>query len=117
VGEVVLEIPGGMVDEGEDPMTAAKRELEEETGYTSPIWMFLGKSRPNPAIQNNTVYHYLAANCIKTAEPAFDGHESIATRLAGPEEVHDLIAKGKITHSLVVAAFYFLLAQSKITTS
>jgi 8-oxo-dGTP pyrophosphatase MutT (NUDIX family) len=106
--EIILEIPGGMIDGSESAETAAKRELLEETGYSAESWIFLGISRPNPAIQNNSLFHYLALDCKKTAETAFDEHESVTTRLTPLREVEGLIANGDISHSLVVSAFYFL---------
>lgn len=111
---MTLEIPGGMVDEREDPQTAATRELIEETGYKPREVVFLGKSHPNPATHDNWVYHYLALGCEKVQETAFDTTESIATSLVPLAEVDDLIANEKITHSLVVAAFYrYLLYNHK----
>lgn len=111
--EIILEIPGGIIDGSESAEDAAKRELLEETGYSAKKWAFLGKSRPNPAIQNNTVFHYLALDCKKTAETAFDEHESVTTRLAPLAEVEKLIGEGVITHSLVVSAFYYLRLRNK----
>ncbi|MDQ3748597.1 MAG: NUDIX hydrolase [Acidobacteriota bacterium] len=105
--ELALEIPGGMVDEGEQAITAARRELLEETGYSSNEFIFLGKSRPNPAIQTNWICHYLALNCEKTEETAFDEHESAITKLVPLAEIDDLIKGGEITHSLVIAGFYY----------
>lgn len=105
---VTLELPGGMLDEGEAPETTARRELAEETGFSAAEFVLLGKTHPNPAIQNNTIYHYLALDCEKTGDVEFDDHESIVTRLVSLSETEKLIAGGKITHSLVVAAFYFL---------
>ena len=105
---VILEIPGGMIDENELPEAAAKRELLEETGYNSENWVLLGRSHPNPAIQNNSVYHYLALDCEKTGDVSFDEHESIVTELMSLSAVLDLIAEERITHSLVIAAFYYL---------
>jgi 8-oxo-dGTP pyrophosphatase MutT (NUDIX family) len=111
--EITLEIPGGMVDSIEEPIRAAKRELVEETGYTAREIIPLGKSRPNPAIQNNWIYHFLARNCEKNNDTAFDEHESIITKLVALEDIDRLIETGEITHSLVLAAFYkFRLSQS-----
>ena len=104
---VVLEIPGGMIDGSESPESAARRELLEETGYSSESWQELGTSLPNPAIQNNSVYHYLALNCERTADVSFDEHENIVTELMPVSDVHEAIERGDITHSLVIAAFYY----------
>lgn len=104
--EIVLEIPGGMVDEGESHTVTAARELLEETGYAPAEIVPLGKSRPNPAIQNNWIYHYLALDCEKTGETSFDEHESITVRFSPLADIPKMIAGGEITHSLVIAAFY-----------
>lgn len=107
IGEITLEIPGGLVDEGENPKAAAERELVEETGYIPREVVLIGKSRPNPAIQDNWVYHYLAIDCEKTDEVKFDDHESIVTKIVPMSYVPKLFTNGKITHSLVVAAFHW----------
>ncbi|MEZ5428050.1 MAG: NUDIX hydrolase [Pyrinomonadaceae bacterium] len=106
--EIILEIPGGMLDEGEDPERAARREMAEETGFEADDFVYLGKSRPNPAIQNNTIYHFLARNCEKRSETSFDEHESVITRLVPYEEIKKLVAEGRITHALAVTGFYYL---------
>ena len=107
IGEVVLEIPGGMIDEGEAPETAARRELLEETGFSAKEFIFLGKSRPNPAINDNWLYHFAAFDAGQTEAVKFDEHESVLTKLYPLKAVPELIKSGEITHSLVLAAFQY----------
>lgn len=106
IEEMALEIPGGMVDDGETPIEAAQRELVEETGYEAGEIISLGRSRPNPAIQNNWVHHFLAVDCKKNGEVAFDLHESIATRLVPLDKIPSLFENEEITHSLVLTCFH-----------
>lgn len=109
--EVILEIPGGMIDDDEAPEAAARRELFEETGYAAEEFILLGKSRPNPAIQNNWLYHFAALDVEKTGDVEFDEHESVVTRLYPLAAVADLMKSGEITHSLVLAAFQYFSFQ------
>src|SRR3972149_11095866 len=109
IRSITLEIPGGMVDDGESPVEAGKRELLEETGYTSDVWVCIGKINPNPAIQNNTCYTFLASNARKVQDPSFEGTEDIAVLIKPTKNITNLVAEGKITHALVVVAFYWFL--------
>jgi 8-oxo-dGTP pyrophosphatase MutT (NUDIX family) len=109
--EIILEIPGGMVDEGESHTVTAARELLEETGYAPREMIPLGKSRPNPAIQNNWIYHYLGLDCEIKGETNFDTHESITVKTVPLVEIPKLISDGVITHSLVIAAFSFFFSK------
>ena len=114
-GEVTLEIPGGMVDRDEGPAAAAARELLEETGYAAPEIIELGKTRPNPAIQNNWIHTFLARPATLRQAPNFDGTEHTAVRLVPLADVPALIANGTIDHALVVVGFHWLsLYESKL---
>ena len=106
--EITLEIPGGMIDDNEEPAACAERELLEETGFSAKEIIYLGKSRPNPAIQTNWIYHFLAKNAAKTGETDFDEHENIRVKLADLSEMKNMIESEQITHSLVIAGFYRL---------
>lgn len=105
---VTLEVPGGMVDPGETPAQAARREMHEETGYNTEQVIRLGSVAPNPAILNNTCHSYLALNARPDGPQALDHTEEIDVVLVDPGDVPALIVEGQITHALVVAAFYLL---------
>ena len=103
-----LEIPGGMVDPHEtDVQAAALRELEEETGFVPGAVELLGVSHPNPAIQTNRLHSYLARDCRKVHDGKQDGSEDIELVLVERRRIHELVRRGEISHSLVLAAFLF----------
>ena len=107
ISSPTLEIPGGMVDEDESPLESARRELLEETGYSSENFIEIGKVHPNPAIFNNYCYIFLALSAVKVSEPKFEGTEDIENVLYPASKIDELIKRGKITHSIVINALYF----------
>lgn len=103
--QVTLEIPGGMIDAGEDPVAAGARELLEETGYRAARYTLLGHVEPNPAIQNNRCYTVLAEDATPTGAQDLDEKEDIGVRLHPLTDIPALLRGGAIRHALVWVAF------------
>ena len=108
--EISLEVPGGMVDpEDASPAAAGAREMKEETGYGSDELIELGVVHPNPAIQSNRCFSFLAPNARLVGDPDPDETEDIEVVRVPVAELPSLVREGKITHSLVLncLSWYF----------
>jgi len=110
IDDITLEIPGGMVDPHDpSPLHAARREMQEETGYDSADVVPLGTVHPNPAIQGNRLHTFLARNVELTGAVSFDSTEETEVVLVPLDGVDALIRQGVISHALVVVAFHHLM--------
>lgn len=101
---VTTEIPGGVVDPGEEHAHAAQRELREECGYTSARWSYLGCVEPNPAFHDNLCHHWLAEDCELTHPQELDSGEDIVVDTLSLDDVRAQIASGAMRHALVITA-------------
>lgn len=73
--DVVVECPAGMIEDDEKPLSAAQRELLEETGFTSNTWTYLGPTLESTSKLTNTMHLFLAKDCIKVAEQKVEDSE------------------------------------------
>jgi ADP-ribose pyrophosphatase len=104
-----LGLPAGLVEAGERPEEAARRELAEETGYAGGEWEQLGSVASSPSLKDNWAYLFLAQGVEETAPPDPDEHELVEVVRVPVEELPALVRTGKIVSSSGVAAIMLAL--------
>ena len=102
INEFSLEIPGGIIDAGEDPIAAGVRELREESGFVGRHARLLGSVHPNPAMQSNRCHLVLVEDAQRSADLEWDADEEMEIVTLPVDEVYALAQSGGITHSLVL---------------
>jgi 8-oxo-dGTP pyrophosphatase MutT (NUDIX family) len=106
VDQITYELPGGIIEKGEDPLHAASREMQEETGYTSEDITYLFKAAANPALNSNTALFYLAKGARKTTSQNFDPFEDLDVVSFSKEELKALLRENKLQHGVQLGAIY-----------
>ena len=101
VGQVLLELPAGLMDEGDaSPLQAAQRELLEETGYAGKQFIEIGHVYPNPATHTNLIYSYLVLDAEMVSEQNLEETEDIEVQLLPWEEAVALARTGGLSSSV-----------------
>jgi 8-oxo-dGTP pyrophosphatase MutT (NUDIX family) len=109
IGEVGIELPGGVAEEGETPEEAVRREALEETGYEFEKVEYLGKISANPSTTNNFLHMFVAQGGRKVAEQELDETEDVKVLHYTIDEVKALVKDHKMMQSLHVNNIFYAL--------
>lgn len=105
------EIAAGVVENGETPLEAARRELEEETGYGGGEWKELMLISGNPSTTNNLTHCFLAEGVRKVSAQHLDSTEDLSVCLLSLDQVRQLLVHDKIRQALMAAPLWKYFAE------
>ncbi len=104
----LIEFPAGKLDENEDPMICAERELEEETGYSSDTIIYLGKIYTAPGYCTELLHIFVARNLKSGNHNREEGEKEMQILELNYDDIIDLVRKEEITDSKTISALFYL---------
>lgn len=112
---VIYQLPGGLVEEGEQPLATAQRELREETGYDAGEWRRLGIVQDNPGLIDGPSTLFLARQVRRVATPRRDDAEFLTFDWYSLAWLQENIAAGEIVDRVLLSAYAFLLSRRYVS--
>ena len=106
LGKTCYEMPCGVVEQGEELLAAAKRELQEETGFGGGEWRHFLSLSPNPSSNTNMSHTFIATGVQKISDQHLDATEDISVHLLSRDEVFALLQRGDIIQALMAAPLW-----------
>ena len=113
LGRTNYELPCGVMEQGEEPLEAIKRELLEETGFGGGEWQHLMDLSTNSSAMNNMTHCFLATGVEKIAEPHLDATEELEVHMLSREQVWELLNTNQFIQSLMVAPLWMFFSKGR----